>query len=67
MPVLHYGERRIEVPLGTLLRKALLDAGESPHNGAARGLNCRGLGFPPTVESAACGSRVRSRSRATCG
>ena len=44
MPVLHYGDRRIDVPRGKVLRKALLEAGESPHNGAARGLNCRGLG-----------------------
>ncbi len=32
------------VPRGQNLRKAIMEAGLSPHNKAARKLNCRGLG-----------------------
>jgi ferredoxin len=34
----------IEVPVGRNLRKALLKAGLSPHNGQAVWLNCKGFG-----------------------
>jgi ferredoxin len=36
--------KTIEVESGEKLRKALLARGLSPHNGAAKWLNCKGLG-----------------------
>jgi len=44
MPKVRFEGREIDVPTGTRLRKALRDAGLSPHNGQARWLNCKGLG-----------------------
>ncbi len=44
MPKIRYLDRVIDVPAGTRLRRALLDAGMSPHNGEARWLNCKGFG-----------------------
>jgi ferredoxin len=44
MPTVDFEGRRIECPEGKLLRDVLLAAGETPHNGRARRLNCRGHG-----------------------
>jgi ferredoxin len=42
MPIIEFGGNEIECEDGTILRDALLDAGESPHNGVANTLNCGG-------------------------
>lgn len=42
MPTIRFEGRGIECDRGDVLRDALLDAGLSPHNGAADYLNCRG-------------------------
>jgi ferredoxin len=44
MPTIHYRGRDIECAAGVVLRDALKDAGETPHNGSADRLNCRGHG-----------------------
>jgi ferredoxin len=44
VPTVCFGGETIEVPTGTTLRTALLEAGLTPHNGRARWLNCKGLG-----------------------
>jgi ferredoxin len=43
MPTIHYRGREIECEEGAVLRDALKDAGETPHNGLADSLNCRGM------------------------
>lgn len=48
MPTIHFRGRDIECEAGAGLRDALKAAGETPHNGLADTLNCRG--------SAACGT-----------
>ncbi|MFC6825881.1 2Fe-2S iron-sulfur cluster-binding protein [Halopelagius fulvigenes] len=42
MPVVNYRGKEIECERGAVLRDVLLDAGETPHNGRSRLLNCRG-------------------------
>lgn len=42
MPVVDYRGREIECERGEVLRDVLMDAGETPHNGRSRLLNCRG-------------------------
>lgn len=42
MPVIHYRGSEIECERGDVLRDALIEAGETPHNGRSRLLNCRG-------------------------
>jgi ferredoxin len=44
MPTIRFRGREIDCDAGTVLRDALLDAGETPHNGGATRLNCRGHG-----------------------
>lgn len=44
MPKIEFAGKNLKVPRGVNLRRALLDAGLSPYNGAARQLNCRGMG-----------------------
>lgn len=44
MPTIRYKGREIDVPIGTRLRRALMDADVSPHNGESRWLNCKGFG-----------------------
>jgi ferredoxin len=39
-----FGEKRIHGEDGSNLRKVLIDAGVPPYNGAARNINCHGLG-----------------------
>lgn len=41
---LHFRGHTWSVKEGTNLRKALLEKGLSPHNGASQQLNCKGLG-----------------------
>jgi len=44
MPTVTFGDAEIDCEEGAVLRDVLLDAGVSPHNGAADALNCRGHG-----------------------
>lgn len=44
MPTVEFRGDRIECEAGAVLRDVLLEAGESPHNGASGALNCRGHG-----------------------
>ncbi|MFB6157390.1 MAG: 2Fe-2S iron-sulfur cluster-binding protein [Haloferacaceae archaeon] len=44
MPTVGFRGREIECERGAVLRDVLLDAGETPHNGAADLANCRGHG-----------------------
>lgn len=44
MPTIEFRGREIECERGRILRDVLLEAGESPHNGRADWLNCRGHG-----------------------
>lgn len=44
MPTVMYRGREIDCERGAILRDALLEAGESPHNGRADTFNCRGHG-----------------------
>ncbi len=44
MPTVRFRGREIECAEGRLLRDVLCEAGESPHNGRADLLNCRGHG-----------------------
>ncbi|NUB92254.1 (2Fe-2S)-binding protein [Haloterrigena sp. SYSU A558-1] len=44
MPTIEFRGREIECERGRILRDVLLEAGESPHNGRANWLNCRGHG-----------------------
>jgi len=44
MPTVRFRGREIDCEEGTVLRDVLLDADESPHNGRADALNCRGHG-----------------------
>lgn len=43
MPTIHYRGREIDCEAGTVLRDALRDAGETPHNGLSDSLNCHGM------------------------
>ncbi|WP_266076298.1 2Fe-2S iron-sulfur cluster-binding protein [Haladaptatus caseinilyticus] len=42
MPTVRFRGREIDCDEGAVLRNVLLDAGETPHNGTAAYLNCRG-------------------------
>jgi ferredoxin len=44
VPSVTYRGRTVECEAGATLRDVLLEAGETPHNGRARALNCRGHG-----------------------
>ncbi len=44
MPIIHFRGRELIVAPGTRLRDALRAAGESPHNGRAKFVNCKGFG-----------------------
>jgi len=66
MPTVEYGDREIECDRGAILRDVLLDAGETPHNGRAHQLNCRGHGTCGTCAVAVEGptsERTRAESR----
>lgn len=43
MPTIQFNGRTITCEHGERLRDVLLDAGETPHNGNARWLNCKGF------------------------
>ncbi len=55
MPTVTVRDRELECERGAVLRDVLLDAGESPHNGRANALNCRGLGTCGTCAVAVTG------------
>jgi ferredoxin len=42
MPTVQFRNREIDCETGEILRDVLLRAGESPHNGLADSVNCRG-------------------------
>jgi ferredoxin len=44
MPAVEFRDRTLDCPEGAVLRDVLLETGESPHNGRADALNCRGHG-----------------------
>lgn len=44
MPTVRFRGTEIECERGDTLRDVLLEAGQSPHNGRADGVNCRGHG-----------------------
>ncbi len=44
MPTVWIDGTEIECKQGAVLREVLKDAGETPHNGAAKFVNCRGHG-----------------------
>lgn len=44
MPTVEYEGTTIECKRGGILRDILIDAGETPHNGSADTVNCRGHG-----------------------
>ncbi|AFZ73883.1 2Fe-2S iron-sulfur cluster-binding protein [Natronobacterium gregoryi] len=67
MPTVTIHDRELECETDAVLRNVLLRADESPHNGRADTLNCRGLGSCGTCavavsgEVGAPGSRERLR------
>lgn len=67
MPTIHFGDRSISCEPGARLRDALRAAGESPHNGKSRLLNCRGFGTCGTcavrVEGLVSEPTARERAR----
>ncbi|HMO99451.1 MAG TPA: 2Fe-2S iron-sulfur cluster-binding protein [Kiritimatiellia bacterium] len=44
MPRIEYRGKSLNAPVGANLREVLLENEESPYNGNARWVNCRGLG-----------------------
>jgi ferredoxin len=60
MPTVTFRETEIECASGAVLRDVLLEAGLSPHNGAAGALNCRGHGSCGT-----CAVGIRADSDAS--
>jgi ferredoxin len=44
VPTVTYRGRTVACEAGAILREVLLDAGETPHGGGSRTLNCRGHG-----------------------
>ncbi|MEL6181385.1 MAG: 2Fe-2S iron-sulfur cluster-binding protein [Myxococcota bacterium] len=44
MPTIHYKDKTITCDVGANLRRVLLDADLSPHNGESRWFNCKGFG-----------------------
>lgn len=67
MPTVEFRGKRIECERGAVLRDVLLDAGETPHNGRTRKLNCGGNGVCGTcavrVEGGASEIRQREKLR----
>lgn len=65
MPTVTVGDRTIDCEEGAILRDVLQRAGESPHNGRATLLNCRGHGSCGTcaVEVAGAVSDPTRRER----
>ncbi|MXV62594.1 2Fe-2S iron-sulfur cluster binding domain-containing protein [Natronorubrum sp. JWXQ-INN-674] len=55
MPTVTVHGRDLECERGAVLRDVLLEADESPHNGRADALNCRGLGTCGTCAVAVSG------------
>lgn len=55
MPRVTYRDRDIDCARGATLRDVLLNAGETPHNGASKTLNCRGFGSCGTCAVAVSG------------
>ncbi len=55
MPTVHFRGRDIECEEGAILRDVLLDADETPHNGASKYLNCHGRGACGTCAVAVSG------------
>lgn len=45
MPTIEFGGEMVDANTGDDLRRALLDAGLTPHNGTAHYTNCRGNGI----------------------
>lgn len=66
MPTVRFRGTEIDCEEGAILRDVLLDAGESPHNGRADLLNCRGHGSCGTCAVAVDGpvSEPTRRERA---
>ena len=62
MPVIQFQGQQIECDVGANLRDVLNDFGISPHNGAARFVNCRGFGTCGTCAVRIAGE-VTSRTR----
>jgi ferredoxin len=56
MPTVSFCDRSIDCETGAILRDVLLDAGETPHNGRAEVLNCRGHGSCGTCAVAVSGA-----------
>lgn len=65
VPTVEFRGREIECEPGAILRDVLLEAGETPHNGRADALNCRGHGTCGTCAVAVDGdvSDVTRRER----
>ncbi|WP_049971069.1 2Fe-2S iron-sulfur cluster-binding protein [Haladaptatus cibarius] len=67
MPTVRFREREIDCEEGAVLRNVLLDAGETPHNGTADYLNCRGNGVCGTcavaVDGAVSDRNAKEKSR----
>jgi len=55
VPTVEFRGRSVDCERGAVLREVLLAAGESPHNGRADALNCRGNGTCGT-----CAVRLRA-------
>lgn len=56
MPTVSFRGRSIDCETGAILRDVLIDAGETPHNGRAEVLNCRGHGSCGTCAVAVSGA-----------
>ncbi|ADQ67550.1 hypothetical protein C499_18504 [Halogeometricum borinquense DSM 11551] len=67
MPTVQFRDSEIQCERGAVLRDVLLAAGESPHNGSADMLNCRGRGTCGTcavaVEGAVTDRTKREETR----
>ena len=62
MPTVRYGDSEIDCKAGSVLRDVLLAADETPHNGGAQSLNCRGFGSCGTCAVGVSGA-VTKRTR----
>lgn len=56
MPTVRFGDREIDCEQGAVLRDVLLEADETPHNGRADLVNCRGHGTCGTCAVAVDGT-----------
>jgi ferredoxin len=63
MPTVRFRGREIDCDHGAVLRDVLLDASETPHNGAAGSLNCRGHGTCGTCAVAVDGPATEPTRR----